>query len=94
MDSTEAQDNGSTGLMATGQPLDIWTGQNGDLSQGALAKAFLTDEQLDIISWVVISFLLLANIAGLVCNSLSLAVFLKLGFAECSNMSLTALTIL
>ncbi|GFO27152.1 chemosensory receptor a [Plakobranchus ocellatus] len=58
---------------------------------GNLAKPFLNDEQLDLISLVLISNIQIFNIIGLVGNILSITVFTKLGFSEPSHISLLAL---
>ncbi|GFO23135.1 chemosensory receptor a [Plakobranchus ocellatus] len=54
---------------------------------------FLSDEQFNIIHLFLIYTSQLINICVITTNSLNIAVFVKLGFSEPSNISLTALAI-
>ncbi|GFO46858.1 peptide receptor gpcr [Plakobranchus ocellatus] len=56
-----------------------------------LASGILTDEQFNIIFLFIIYTSQLINNCAIIANSLSIAVFLKLGFSEPSNISLTVL---
>ena len=57
------------------------------------ARGLITAEQLDIISSVLFSLAQVLNITGIVTNSLSIAVYIRLGFSDASNVSLLSLTI-
>ena len=57
------------------------------------ARGFITAEQLDIILSVLVSLSQVLNITGIVTNSLSIAVYIRLGFSDASNVSLLSLTI-
>ena len=57
------------------------------------ARDLITAEQLDIISSVLVSLSQVLNITGIVTNSLSMAVYIRLGFSDASNVSLLSLTI-
>ncbi|GFN86309.1 chemosensory receptor b [Plakobranchus ocellatus] len=71
--------------------LKSWTNQSKDTALYPLAKGFLNDEQFEIISLVLIYTTQVINIAAFVANSLNIAVFVKLGFSEASNISFIAL---
>ncbi|GFO35298.1 chemosensory receptor a [Plakobranchus ocellatus] len=58
-----------------------------------LAIGILSDEQFYIISLFMIYVSQIINICAIIANSLCLAVFVKLGFSEPSNISLTALAV-
>ncbi|GFO25270.1 chemosensory receptor a [Plakobranchus ocellatus] len=77
----------------TDNPLHLWKDQSKDSFMLTLASTFLTDEEFYIILLFIIYTLQLINICAIIANSLSIAVFVKLGFSEPSNISLTALAI-
>ncbi|GFO35277.1 chemosensory receptor a [Plakobranchus ocellatus] len=58
-----------------------------------LASGILSDEQFYIISLFMIYVSQIINMCAIIANSLSIAVFVKLGFSEPSNISLTALAV-
>ncbi|GFO43428.1 chemosensory receptor b [Plakobranchus ocellatus] len=68
-------------------------GQSDDPFVYRLTTGLLSDEMFLVISLVLLFILQIINTIGLICNSLSIAVFVKLGYSEPSNISLTALAI-
>ncbi|GFN88802.1 chemosensory receptor a [Plakobranchus ocellatus] len=75
-------------------PFQTWANQSSkDPSVQSLAAGFMTDEQFNMITLILVFVLQVSNIATLIGNSLNIAVFVRLGFAEPSNISLTALAI-
>ncbi|GFO28774.1 chemosensory receptor a [Plakobranchus ocellatus] len=73
----------------TDNPFHLW--DDNDSIIHTLASGFLSDEQFYIILLFIIYTLQLINICAIIANSLIIAVFVKLGFSEPSNISLTAL---
>ncbi|GFO35274.1 chemosensory receptor a [Plakobranchus ocellatus] len=77
----------------TDNPFHLWEDQSKDSSMLTLAHGILSDEQFYIISLFIIYTSQIINICAIIANSLSIAVFVKLGFSEPSNISLTALAV-
>ncbi|GFO36776.1 chemosensory receptor a [Plakobranchus ocellatus] len=77
----------------TDNPFHLWEDYSKDSSMLTLPSGFLNDEEFHIILLFIIYTSQLLNICAIIANSLSIAVFLKLGFSEPSNISLTALAI-
>ncbi|GFO50148.1 chemosensory receptor a [Plakobranchus ocellatus] len=77
----------------TDNPFHSWEDHGKDSSLLTLASGILSDEQFYIIILFIIFTSQLINICAIIANSLSIAVFVKLGFSEPSNISLTALAI-
>ncbi|GFO28778.1 peptide receptor gpcr [Plakobranchus ocellatus] len=87
-----SQENNTTSYSALNQMTDnlfhLWEDHNEDPS-----IHILSDEEFDIIFLFLIYTSQLINNCAIIANSLSIAVFVKLGFSEPSNISLTALAI-
>ncbi|GFN94869.1 chemosensory receptor a [Plakobranchus ocellatus] len=81
----------SEALMMVEDYLQTWRGQKQDTSENNLANGVSTEEQMDLILLIIILIIEIVNLAGLVGNILNIAVFVRLGFSEPSNISLTAL---
>ncbi|GFN98808.1 chemosensory receptor a [Plakobranchus ocellatus] len=77
----------------TDNPFHSWQDHSKLSSMLTLSSGILSDEQFDIISLFLIYTSQLINNCAIIANSLSIAVFVKLGFSEPSNISLTALAI-
>ncbi|GFO27135.1 peptide receptor gpcr [Plakobranchus ocellatus] len=77
----------------TDNPLHLWEDHSKDSYMPVLGSGILSNEQFDIILLFIIFTLQLLNNCAIIANSLSIAVFVKLGFSEPSNISLTALAI-
>ncbi|GFO04152.1 chemosensory receptor a [Plakobranchus ocellatus] len=77
----------------TNHPFHLWEDHSKGSSMLSLASGFLNDEQFYMILLVIVSISQLINICAIIANSLSIAVFVQLGFSEPSNISLTALAI-
>ncbi|GFO37251.1 chemosensory receptor a [Plakobranchus ocellatus] len=77
----------------TENPFHLWEDHIKASSVPNLAREILSDEQFYIIFLFVIYTSQLINICGIIANSLSIAVFVKQGFSEPSNISLTALAV-
>ncbi|GFN86334.1 peptide receptor gpcr [Plakobranchus ocellatus] len=77
----------------TDNPFHLREDQSKDSSMLTLASGILSDEQFYIISLFMIYLSQIINICAIIANSLSIAVFVKLGFSEPSNVSLTALAV-
>ncbi|GFO35287.1 chemosensory receptor a [Plakobranchus ocellatus] len=77
----------------TDDPFHLWEDHSKDSSMLILANGFLSDVQFYIISLFMIYLTQIINICAIIANSLSIAVFVKLGFSEPSNISLTALAV-
>ncbi|GFN74556.1 chemosensory receptor b [Plakobranchus ocellatus] len=77
----------------TDNPFHICEDHSKNLSMLTLASGFLSDEQFYIIFLFLIYATQIINICAIIANSLSIAVFVKLGFSEPSNISLTALAV-
>ncbi|GFN93126.1 chemosensory receptor a [Plakobranchus ocellatus] len=89
-EKVEARDS-SERIVTTVVPLQIWTHQTINPPLLVLEPGLLSDEQFDIISWILVIIVQIISISGLVTNILSIIVFTRLGFSEASNISLTAL---
>ncbi|GFO17018.1 chemosensory receptor a [Plakobranchus ocellatus] len=91
------QEDNTTRYHALDQMTDklfhLWEDHNKNSSMLTLANGFLSDEEFHIIFLFIIYTLQLINNCAIIANSLSIAVFIKLGFSEPSNISLTALAI-
>ncbi|GFO36778.1 chemosensory receptor a [Plakobranchus ocellatus] len=74
-------------------PFYLWEDHSKDSSTPTLARGILSDEQFYIMFLFIIYTSQLINSCAIIANSLSIAVFAKLGFSEPSNISLTALAI-
>ncbi|GFO10463.1 chemosensory receptor b [Plakobranchus ocellatus] len=77
----------------TDNPFHLREDHSKDSSVLTLASGILSDEQFYIICLFIIYTSQLINNCAIIANSLSIAVFVKLGFSEPSNISLTALAI-
>ncbi|GFO25275.1 chemosensory receptor a [Plakobranchus ocellatus] len=77
----------------TDNPFHLWENHSKDSSMLTLPSGFLNDEQFYIIFLFIIYTLQLINNCAIIINSLIIAVFVKLGFSEPSNISLTALAV-
>ncbi|GFO40367.1 chemosensory receptor a [Plakobranchus ocellatus] len=77
----------------TDNPFNLWAYHSKDSSMVTLASGILSDEQFYIIFMFLTYTSQLINICAIIANTLSIAVFVKLGFSEPSNISLTALAI-
>ncbi|GFO06369.1 chemosensory receptor b [Plakobranchus ocellatus] len=77
----------------TDNPVHLWEDHSKDPSMLTLATGILIDDQFDIIILFIIYISQLINNCAIIANSLCIAVFLKLGFSEPSNISLTALAV-
>ncbi|GFO20623.1 chemosensory receptor a [Plakobranchus ocellatus] len=77
----------------TDNPFHLWDDHSKDSSMLTLASGILSDEQFDIILLFTIFTSQLINNCAIIANSFCVAVFVKLGFSEPSNISLTALAI-
>ncbi|GFO50146.1 chemosensory receptor a [Plakobranchus ocellatus] len=77
----------------TDKPFYLWEDHSKSSAMLALTSGILSDEQFHIIHVFLIYALQLINNCAVIANSLSIAVFVKLGFSEPSNISLTALAI-
>ncbi|GFO39447.1 chemosensory receptor a [Plakobranchus ocellatus] len=94
MHGPEFRETSSHAFLPTAEdPLKTWIDEAKNPSSGTVASGLLNDEQFDIICLVLISVLQLINITGVVTNSLNIAVFVRLGLAEPSNISLLALAV-
>ncbi|GFN84557.1 hypothetical protein PoB_001106300 [Plakobranchus ocellatus] len=72
---------------------NIWDNDSKESPMLTLASRILSDEQFYIIFLFVIYTSQLINNCAIIANSLNIAVFVKLGFSEPSNISLTALAV-
>ncbi|GFO28772.1 chemosensory receptor a [Plakobranchus ocellatus] len=77
----------------TNNPFNLCGENNKNSSMLTLARGFLSDEIFYTILLFITFTLQLINICAIIANSLSIAVFVKLGFSEPSNISLTALAV-
>ncbi|GFO44180.1 hypothetical protein PoB_007068500 [Plakobranchus ocellatus] len=77
----------------TDNPFHLREDHSKDSHRLTLATGILSDEQFYIIFLFIIYTLQLINNCAIIANSLSIAVFVKMGFSEPSNISLTALAI-
>ncbi|GFN76436.1 chemosensory receptor a [Plakobranchus ocellatus] len=77
----------------TDNPFHLREDHSNDSSMLNVADGILSDEQFYIISLFMIYLSQIINICAIIANSLSIAVFVKLGFSETSNISLTALAV-
>ncbi|GFO20631.1 chemosensory receptor b [Plakobranchus ocellatus] len=75
----------------TDNPFHQWEDHSKDSSLLLLDSGILSDEQFDIIFLFFIFTSQLINICAIIANSLCIAVFVKLGFSEPSNISFSAL---
>ncbi|GFN74541.1 chemosensory receptor a [Plakobranchus ocellatus] len=77
----------------TDAPFHLWEDHSKNSSMITLAKGLLSDEQFYIIFLFMIYVSQIINNCAIIANILSIAVFVKLGFSEPSNISLTALAV-
>ncbi|GFN84566.1 neuronal cell adhesion molecule [Plakobranchus ocellatus] len=77
----------------TEYPFHLWDNHCKDSPMLTLASEILSDEQFDIIFLLIIYTSQLINNCAIIANSLNIAVFVKLGFSEPSNISLIALAV-
>ncbi|GFO10465.1 peptide receptor gpcr [Plakobranchus ocellatus] len=77
----------------TDNPFHQWEDHSEVSSVLTLASGILTDEQFNIIFLFMIYTSQIITNCAIITNSLVIAVFVKLGFSEPSNISLTALAI-
>ncbi|GFN84559.1 neuroglian [Plakobranchus ocellatus] len=77
----------------TENPFHLWENHSKVSSMLTLASRILSDEQFDIIFLFIIYTSQLINNCAIIAKSLNIAVFVKLGFSEPSNISLTALAV-
>ncbi|GFN90159.1 chemosensory receptor a [Plakobranchus ocellatus] len=89
MHSTK-EENANFSAVTAGR-LQVWDDQSKDPSVFTSATGFLNDRQLGIISLVLLSISQLCSVVAIISNSLSITVFVRLGFSEPSNISLVAL---
>ncbi|GFO30966.1 chemosensory receptor b [Plakobranchus ocellatus] len=73
--------------------LHLWEDLSKNSSQLRSTNGYLSDELFSIVSLILIYTIQISNISALIGNSLNIAVFIKLGFSEPSNISLTVLAI-
>ncbi|GFN78160.1 chemosensory receptor a [Plakobranchus ocellatus] len=95
MHSTEEDNNTRYPALdqMTDNPVHLWEDYSKDPSMLTLASGILSDEQFYIIFLFLIYTSQLINICAIIANSLCIAVFVRLGFSEPSNISLTALAV-
>ncbi|GFN88809.1 chemosensory receptor a [Plakobranchus ocellatus] len=74
-------------------PFQTWANQSIDPSVQSLAAGFLSEDVFNMMMMILVFVLQVSNITAMISNSLNIAVFVRLGFAEPSNISLTALAI-
>ncbi|GFO37237.1 chemosensory receptor a [Plakobranchus ocellatus] len=74
-------------------PVHLWEDHSKDSPMLSLDSGILSDEEFYIIFLFLNYTSQLINICTIIANSLSIAVFVKLGFSEPSNISLTALAV-
>ncbi|GFN86519.1 chemosensory receptor a [Plakobranchus ocellatus] len=89
MNPTE-EENTSFSAVSEGR-LQVWDNQSKDPSVYISASGFLNDRQFGMISLVLVSISQLCSVVAVISNSLSITVFVRLGFSEPSNISLVAL---
>ncbi|GFO46844.1 chemosensory receptor a [Plakobranchus ocellatus] len=77
----------------TDNPFHLQEEHSKDSSMLTLASGILSEEQFYIIFLVIIYTSQLINICAIIANSLCIAVFVKLGFSEPSNISLITLAV-
>ncbi|GFO28733.1 chemosensory receptor a [Plakobranchus ocellatus] len=77
----------------TDNPFHLQEDHSKDSYMLTLASGILSDEQYYTFFLFIIYTSQLINICAIIANSLSIAVFVKLGFSEPSNISLTALAV-
>ncbi|GFO46856.1 chemosensory receptor a [Plakobranchus ocellatus] len=77
----------------TDNPFHLWEDHGKNSSLLTLASGILSDKQYDIIFIFLIYTSQLISSCAIIASSLSIAVFVKLGFSEPSNISLTTLAI-
>ncbi|GFN74551.1 chemosensory receptor a [Plakobranchus ocellatus] len=77
----------------TDNPFHLWEEHSVNSSMLTLASGFLSDEQFHIIFLFLIYATQIINNCAIVANGLNIAVFVKLGFSEPSNICLTALAV-
>ncbi|GFO28793.1 chemosensory receptor a [Plakobranchus ocellatus] len=77
----------------TDNPFHLQEDHSKDSSMLTLASGLLSEQQFYIILLSMIYITQLITICAIIANSLSIAVFVKLGFSEPSNISLTVLAI-
>ncbi|GFO27098.1 chemosensory receptor a [Plakobranchus ocellatus] len=77
----------------TDTPFNLWEDHSKSSSMLTLASGILSDEQFYIIILFIIYASQIINNCAIIENGLSIAVFVKLGFSEPSNISLTALAV-
>ncbi|GFN79173.1 hypothetical protein PoB_000567900 [Plakobranchus ocellatus] len=77
----------------TDNPFHLWKDRSKESSTLTLASGTLSDEQFYTFFLFMIYTSQLINICAVIANSLCIAVFVKLGFSEPSNISLTALAV-
>ncbi|GFN74547.1 chemosensory receptor b [Plakobranchus ocellatus] len=95
VESTE-EDN-TTRYPALNQMTDnafhLWKDHSKDSSMLSLASGILSDEQFYVTSLFMVYTSQIINNCAIIANIFSIAVFVKLGFSEPSNFSLTALAV-
>ncbi|GFN74552.1 chemosensory receptor a [Plakobranchus ocellatus] len=77
----------------TDNPFHLWEDHSKNSSMLILASGLLSDEQFYIIFLFTIYASQIINTFAIIANSLCIAVFVKLGFSEPSNISLTVLAV-
>ncbi|GFN84998.1 chemosensory receptor a [Plakobranchus ocellatus] len=73
--------------------LIVWKDQTTSSFLHIVGSGFLNDEQFETVSLFLGYIVQIINLAALIGNSLNIAVFVKLGFSEPSNISLIALAV-
>ncbi|GFN98883.1 chemosensory receptor a [Plakobranchus ocellatus] len=89
MHSTEEENASFSSMTEVG--LQVWDEQSKDLSVYTSVTGLLNDRQFGMILFVLLSISQLCGVVALIGNSLSITVFVRLGFSEPSNISLVAL---
>ncbi|GFN83916.1 chemosensory receptor a [Plakobranchus ocellatus] len=77
----------------TDNPFHLWEDHSKGSSMLTIASGFLNDEQFYMSILFMIYASQIINIFAIIANSFNIAVFIKLGFSEPSNISLTALAV-
>ncbi|GFO30544.1 chemosensory receptor a [Plakobranchus ocellatus] len=77
----------------TEDPLAIGEAQKQGTSESILASGIVEDQQLDLILMILIPVMQIINLFSLIGNVMNVAVFVRLGFSETANISLTALAL-
>ncbi|GFN83296.1 chemosensory receptor a [Plakobranchus ocellatus] len=80
-------------FVMTEDPLAIGKTQKQGTSETSLASGLLDDQQFNLLLMILIPVLQIVNLFALVGNVMNVVVFVRLGFSETANISLTALAL-